>query len=492
MRNIGVGFLLCLAVGAIAIFVERRRFDPIIKPSFQQVLNCHLLGKPVVMSPGGPVGHDLCLSRFCAENDLSYHCISADWLTVLNGYKASNDSLVVFDQKKQPFTVVDVFPPSIFTYVAMIGDGFTPTVVSSLDLCASFAGGAHLVAIKALANKRNAIVNESVYFDPPWVGRQVSQPFEEINADVVLRNLRAVDLVADHPTSTCSCATISGDRFISPIPPGGESLFSVKMLSNGNAASRQFVVVSTASIQPAEDKMRLGIPVYCWQLAPLWASRESVDFGSLSHHGVPERQSVVLGESDTDHFEIEEISSEAEGISHSIHTVDPDQTLKRHPKALRTFSIDLTLDPRKIPLGQGSSSITIKTTSKHREKLVIPIKWKIVPVVNAYLRTESLALDAARDKAVFTLSAATSDVLSLSVESCPRNLSVSLPDTLHIKGNVTVSVNPQVPPPDGGERIIVLIVKGLGWAEMVDLDCSKLYIQSPNSETATRVRHSSR
>lgn len=259
----------------------------------------------------------------------------------------------------------------------------------------------------------------------------LTKPGDSPSTVFQIRNTGEVPLqLVGRPVASCSCA-------VANLPNNaeigiGETLEIPVTLNLGRGHSNQTV---TAEVKNVNDPstVRVSFRVFAVQEESIDVIPGGLDFGLIEPNSSP-IQSIRLQESPVDLLEIESIESSTQGL---------EITMEPHGNGSGWGHLILRVkaDPRRLPM-TGSSEITVKTTSRLRPVITIPVKFRLRDVVTVYpsaLAWTSVPVGRAGETKTVQLEIAEAGLASVTVDESPNHMVVV--KSLE-KNSFTLSVTP--------------------------------------------------
>jgi hypothetical protein len=212
-----------------------------------------------------------------------------------------------------------------------------------------------------------------------WIGAWHSfgavNPYSVVKTEFQLTNLSDRPVRIERIGTSCGCATVPeiGTR---TLLPRSSLKLPVSLHTDGRSAIAQQVYIIFASGIDAEQKITapLTLNLYAWQPQSMEVSPSHLDFGPISRSRIAE--SVIrLTESPVDRFQLQASDFAGLPIRESVE--------KKEQEGLASYLVRLRLDPSGLRTGEHAATIQIKTSSRFRPVVKIPVHFTVASEIKA-------------------------------------------------------------------------------------------------------------
>ncbi len=173
--------------------------------------------------------------------------------------------------------------------------------------------------------------------------------------------------------TSCGCTTVEQHGKRVEIAPGGVEKFEIKVQTSDKRPFHETVIVDMSDPSSKTQKQVIfsifGSKRDCLTFAP-----SSINFGTLSPGTQVSNRTVVLRESDTDHFTVSGVETNSLPITYSI-----EQNSLAHNSLLKVYRLKIQA---RFPgdydqLGEAEDLLKIHTNSSFRPELSLPVTYRL-------------------------------------------------------------------------------------------------------------------
>lgn len=200
----------------------------------------------------------------------------------------------------------------------------------------------------------------------------LTMPYSNRATDFIVKNDSGTSLTIKEPIrSSCGCtsALVIGSN---PLPPGDECVIQVSVDTRDAPAWRQCI---WPVFTDGEETLTLELTVMGNQRQSMKVIPESLRFGTMTPDST-EVKTIRVREVPTDRFQITNVESDSLPITWSMSRV-------RMEGELSQYNVNCEIRPTGLQLGSHEGILKIRTTSRLRPEIVIPVYCEISADVRA-------------------------------------------------------------------------------------------------------------
>lgn len=218
-----------------------------------------------------------------------------------------------------------------------------------------------------------AVGQAKVSVDRAWHSFSAVNPYSVIKTEFQLRNLSDQPVRIERIGTSCGCAAVPEitTRMLSP-RAYLKSPLSLQTDGRRVVAQQVYIILSSESEERKKITTPLTLNLYAWQPQAMEVSPPRIDFGPVSRSKTA-KSVIRLTESPVDRFEIQGIDFSGMTIRHSVE--------KSEREGLASYLVRLRLDGSALPTGEHSATIQVKTSSRFRPVVKIPVHVRIASEV---------------------------------------------------------------------------------------------------------------
>lgn len=302
-----------------------------------------------------------------------YHTVSVSTFIDVTSGPHPHLPAVLVDQNGHLTTVLRRIEASDGIHYQVVHGDSLPSILSLNNIQESRFRGAWVSGPKKLAPVPITLADGALTIDKLTHAFGIVLPFSECTTDFVVQNRSLDRLTLQTPIrSSCGCtsAVMLGGNTIAP---GDEAVIRINVDSRDAATWRQLAWPIFSKPDGAE--LKLALTVLGNQRRSMYVFPKMVDIGKISQGEVIKR-TIRLREVKTDRFVVSEVQCEGLPVVWS-------QTQREMPNGLQQYNVEIEVPTADLPAGPCHDSLTIKTTSDLRPKVVVPIEFIVKADVSA-------------------------------------------------------------------------------------------------------------
>jgi hypothetical protein len=202
------------------------------------------------------------------------------------------------------------------------------------------------------------------------------KPFSAVKTEFQLHNLSEQPVRIESITTSCGCTTVPEITTRTLLPRSFLKLPVSLQTSSQRVIGQQVYIFLSSETDPEKKAMATPITLYlyAWQPQCMEVSPGRIDFGPISRSKTAE--SVIrLTESPVDRFQLRECDFAGLPIREAVE--------KSEHEGLTTYLVRLRLDPAELRTGEHSATIRIKTSSRFRPVVQVPVHFTVASEIKA-------------------------------------------------------------------------------------------------------------
>jgi len=220
-----------------------------------------------------------------------------------------------------------------------------------------------------------AVGQAKIAVDRVWHSFGAVNPYSVVKTEFQLTNPSDQPVRIERIGTSCGCATVAEITTRTLLPHSSLKLpVSLQTDSRRVIGQQVYISFSPGTDVEKKDTTPLTLNLYAWQPQCMEVSPGRIDFGPISRSKTAE--SVIrLTESPVDRFQLRECDFAGLPIREAVE--------KSEHEGLTTYLVRLRLDPAELRTGEHSATIRIKTSSRFRPVVQVPVHFTVASEIKA-------------------------------------------------------------------------------------------------------------